>query len=610
MTIKDFLEISKTGSNTNTKNTDFASKYCSRENKNSFMDVLEQANKNSNVSFNKEGKHSYNNYAKNDYSKNSSRREFNFEHDNSYNKFYENKNAEISVRNGSNIEDNRKEIKDTETNEQVDNQKNVEKTKEDKNQIEAKVDNINEKIKENESSDNQKKAEESEENKNKSELKSENTEETNTQENTTSDKSDKTINLSVLASETVIKDSIVKDKDQAETNNAKTEENPDAKTQIIAKAQKALLETVKDMHNSVVSESKTPKEGEAALEELTSDEEKQQINQKTNDKQPENVLQQPVKQDFSSKQIKDSKIISENKTETQLQKPETTINNEEDKAISVAISEKLLNTSGITQVEQPKDGKIQSLAEKLAELNNKEDSKAVITQLEVKSDSSKMDMGSQNNQQELKSDISQTQNLTSENNIQKMDLQKTAQFDKILNSKQSQSIENSILNQIKDKISSETTENKSQINIILKPENLGKVNINIISQNGTLTAQITAENSQTKDILNKNLETLRQTLTEQGVQVGKMVVQVQESPSSNQNMNSENGFKEFDQANSGLQERNYQSGNHNKSGESSSAYSNSQLGELDEMTANESDENNILTGHNSVLQTGRVDYKV
>jgi hypothetical protein len=89
-----------------------------------------------------------------------------------------------------------------------------------------------------------------------------------------------------------------------------------------------------------------------------------------------------------------------------------------------------------------------------------------------------------------------------------------------------------------------------------------------------------------------------------------MVVQVQESPSSNQNMNSENGFKEFDQANSGLQDKNYQSGNHNKSGESSSAYSNSQLGELDEMTANESDENNILTGHNSVLQTGRVDYKV
>ena len=270
-----------------------------------------------------------------------------------------------------------------------------------------------------------------------------------------------------------------------------------------------------------------------------------------------------------------------------------------------------LNAIDKTQIKQPHSENLKPVSEKLADTINNEEAKPVITNIQVQTNSSKQDSDGQNqkqNQQELKSNINQVQVISSdENNLQKIDLQKTSQFDKILNTKQTQTLENSVLNQLKDKISSDISTNKSQVSIVLRPDNLGKVNINLVSQNGVLTAQITAENTQVKDILTKGLETLRQNMAEQGINVGKMVVNVQESSSSNQNMNSEENQKNFEQANSNTSNMNYQSDKQKHSGESSSAYLNNESYEFNEESENETGES---VGENKVFHSGTVDYKI
>ncbi len=151
--------------------------------------------------------------------------------------------------------------------------------------------------------------------------------------------------------------------------------------------------------------------------------------------------------------------------------------------------------------------------------------------------------GQQNLAQESKTGMNQTASV--DNASRQADIQKTAQFDRILNSKHTESTQKSILNQVKN-ASSQLGNGKSEVSINLRPENLGKVNINLVSQKGELTARITAENNQVKEMLVKGLETLRQSLSEQGINVNRVAVNVQDSSSSKGDANFDNTAK-FDE---------------------------------------------------------------
>jgi|GEM_PF-3111309 len=147
--------------------------------------------------------------------------------------------------------------------------------------------------------------------------------------------------------------------------------------------------------------------------------------------------------------------------------------------------------------------------------------------------------GQQNFGQESKTGSNINQATSSDSGAQKVDLQKTAQFEKVLNSKQAETTQKSVLNQVKN-ASAQLGSNKSEVSINLKPDNLGKLNINLTSQKGEVTAQITVENQQVKDMLTKGLEGLRQHLSDQGVNANRVTINVQQ--------NSE-GETDFDQAN-------------------------------------------------------------
>ncbi|HWP98586.1 MAG TPA: flagellar hook-length control protein FliK [Syntrophomonadaceae bacterium] len=67
----------------------------------------------------------------------------------------------------------------------------------------------------------------------------------------------------------------------------------------------------------------------------------------------------------------------------------------------------------------------------------------------------------------------------------------------------------------------------SEMNIQLKPEFLGKMTITVSMQDGVVTARFQTENQQVKNILDQNIQALRQNLEAQGMKVDKTEVNIQ-----------------------------------------------------------------------------------
>jgi len=205
-------------------------------------------------------------------------------------------------------------------------------------------------------------------------------------------------------------------------------------------------------------------------------------------------------------------------------------------------------------------------------------------------------------QQEAKPKIVVNQTGTPDSNGQKIDMQRSVQFEKILSTKQPDSTQQSVINQVK-KASAQLSGSRSEITIALKPENLGRVNINLISHKGVLTAQISAENNQVKEMLTKGMESLRQNLSEQGVNVGRIVINVQEPSSANNNSDFDQTMNKFGQ-NNGSSETNPEAGKNNNHGNDSLENGVDEF-ETEETAGNEENETGTESKHN-----GKVDYTV
>ncbi|NLC08045.1 MAG: flagellar hook-length control protein FliK [Syntrophomonadaceae bacterium] len=69
-------------------------------------------------------------------------------------------------------------------------------------------------------------------------------------------------------------------------------------------------------------------------------------------------------------------------------------------------------------------------------------------------------------------------------------------------------------------------EGLSELQIQLKPEFLGRLNLHLAVENGLITARFMAENLQVKQIIESNLNQLKQSLGEQGLQIDRLEVSV------------------------------------------------------------------------------------
>jgi len=106
-----------------------------------------------------------------------------------------------------------------------------------------------------------------------------------------------------------------------------------------------------------------------------------------------------------------------------------------------------------------------------------------------------------------------------------------------------------IANQIIEKIKVSVTTDQSSMELQLNPENLGKVNLSIQSKNGVMTAQFVVQNEISKEAIEGQLHTLRETLTNQGIKVDAIEVSVA-SYTFNQN-NQEQSQNQSDSQNKG-----------------------------------------------------------
>lgn len=89
--------------------------------------------------------------------------------------------------------------------------------------------------------------------------------------------------------------------------------------------------------------------------------------------------------------------------------------------------------------------------------------------------------------------------------------------------------QNEILSQINSKLTNFKDEGVTKVNIVLQPESLGKINLELVNSKEGLTAQITTNNAQVKEMLDKTIDTLKDNLSNQGLNVNNVTVKVEET---------------------------------------------------------------------------------
>ena len=90
-----------------------------------------------------------------------------------------------------------------------------------------------------------------------------------------------------------------------------------------------------------------------------------------------------------------------------------------------------------------------------------------------------------------------------------------------------------ILDQVAKQL--EGLQSGSKVNIVLNPESLGRVTVQLIKTGEGLSAQFTVASQEVRDLLMKGLDGLKETLTAQGVGVDNVTVRLSESQKSEYN---------------------------------------------------------------------------
>lgn len=171
--------------------------------------------------------------------------------------------------------------------------------------------------------------------------------------------------------------------------------------------------------------------------------------------------------------------------------------------------------------------------------------------------------------------------------------------------------QNEVLSQINSKLTNLKDEGTTKVNIVLQPEHLGKINLELVNSKDGLTAQITTNNQQVKEMLDKTIDTLKDNLSNQGINVNSVSVKVEET----QKHQPGDMFSFENQSEQGGQQ---QSGNANHTNQGQNAFEE----EVDNVISANFDADGNITSENATLEPaaekvvsmassmGKVNYKV
>lgn len=164
--------------------------------------------------------------------------------------------------------------------------------------------------------------------------------------------------------------------------------------------------------------------------------------------------------------------------------------------------------------------------------------------------------------------------------------------------------QNDILSQMNAKFEQLQQQTSNKVSIVLQPESLGKVSVEIMNTKEGIVAKMTAENHQVKELFDKSLDSLKSSLAAQGVNVNSIKVESAQE-SSNNAMNFERN--QFEQAFNNQQNGQNQS---NKSQQLQQEQTTSYSADVQQGAEEVSTESGIDTAEGITNYNGKVDYIV
>ena len=319
-----------------------------------------------------------------------------------------------------------------------------------------------------------------------------------------------------------------------------------------------------------------------------------------------------LKQDALNTTAKNIEAVDE----TTITKVMTPADTESDKAPVIKVTEEVAasvkeNTAASLE-NKDTTSKIKDKA--VAQMSSLENTNTVVSQSQT-TDSSSNQNGkslSQNNAQEqiakmvveANSNNGQTAtNITSDVFVNKLDSQLNVAT-KTSSSPLNQLNQNSIMEQVNKQFEQIQQSGSNKVSIILQPENLGRVSVEIMNSKDGIVAKMLTDNQQVKDLFDKNVEALKSNLSSQGINVNNIKVEcTHESANNAMNFEREQFNQTFD---------NNQNHHNNQTNKSTTASYNSTEAETSDFEETENTISNIkLTNTQTIIKhNGKVDYKV
>ena len=129
---------------------------------------------------------------------------------------------------------------------------------------------------------------------------------------------------------------------------------------------------------------------------------------------------------------------------------------------------------------------------------------------------------------EMKTDETQVENSIESDNVNFAgDIKSHGSKSEVIHIKPVEhALQRRVMEQISDKIKVDSTGNLKSLEIKLEPESLGKVILRIVSENGTLSAKIITSNEKVKSAIDMNMEDVKETLAQQGIDIKSIDVSV------------------------------------------------------------------------------------
>ena len=161
-----------------------------------------------------------------------------------------------------------------------------------------------------------------------------------------------------------------------------------------------------------------------------------------------------------------------------------------------------------------------------------------------------------------------------------------------------------IMSQVTAKFEQLQQQGSNKVSIVLQPENLGRVSVEIMNSKDGLVAKMTTDTQQVKELFDKNVEALKSNLSAQGVNVNSIKVECsQESSNHGMEFEREQFNQSFENHQNGQNQTNHS--NHNTQSAYAAEYETSQNEDVEAENTTE-----IKNTQTTIKHNGKVDYKV